>query len=125
MFEHSPTGNAVGEADMTNTAHGSDGSGNGAGKKRSPEQGRPPSAVEILRLARAQFAELTGTQPESVSSFERAEDGWVVRVEVLELARVPDTMSLLATYEVMLGPDGELTTYKRVRRYERGKADPT
>ncbi|MEU0395913.1 gas vesicle protein [Streptomyces sp. NPDC006208] len=85
----------------------------------------PPTAVEVLRLARSQLAELTGMQPESVSSFARTEDGWVLEVEVLELARVPDTTSLLATYEVVLGPDAELTTYRRVRRYERGKADPS
>ena len=61
---------------------------------------------------------------ESVSSFEQTEDGWTLEVEVLELARVPDTMSLLASYQVELDPQGELTGYRRVRRYERGRADP-
>lgn len=82
-----------------------------------------PGPMEVLRAARAQLAELTGMATESVSSFEQAEDGWLLRTEVLELARVPDTMSLLATYEVELGPHGELTGYRRVRRYERGRAD--
>ncbi|MEU6096336.1 gas vesicle protein [Streptomyces sp. NPDC047079] len=82
-----------------------------------------PSTMEVLRQARAQFTELTGLAAESVSSFERTEDGWTVHIEVLELARVPDTMSLLASYEVDLATDGELTGYRRVRRYERGRAD--
>ncbi|MFF9779129.1 gas vesicle protein [Streptomyces sp. NPDC013978] len=83
-----------------------------------------PSPMQVLRHARTQLAELTGMAPESVSSFEQTEDGWTLEVEVLEIARVPDTMSLLASYRVELDPAGELTGYRRVRRYERGRADP-
>ncbi|MFD7133499.1 gas vesicle protein [Streptomyces sp. NPDC059894] len=82
-----------------------------------------PTPMEILREARGQLAELTGMTAESVSSFERTEDGWSLEVEVLELERVPDTMSLMASYEVELDPQGQLTGYRRVRRYERGRAD--
>ncbi|WP_189858267.1 gas vesicle protein GvpO [Streptomyces poonensis] len=81
------------------------------------------SPMEVLRHARSQLTELTGMVPESVSSFEQTEDGWALEVEVLELARVPDTMSLMASYLVELDPNGELTGYRRVRRYERGRAD--
>lgn len=83
-----------------------------------------PGPVAVLRCAREQLAELTGQTVESVSSFERTEEGWDLAVEVLELVRVPDTMSLLATYNVTLDPQGDLTGYRRVRRYERGRADP-
>ncbi|MDX3242023.1 gas vesicle protein [Streptomyces sp. ME18-1-4] len=82
-----------------------------------------PRPVEVLREARAQLAELTGMTAESVSSFAQTEDGWSLDVEVLELERVPDTMSLMATYQVELDPEGQLTGYRRVRRYERGRAD--
>ncbi|MFE9675019.1 gas vesicle protein [Streptomyces sp. NPDC006259] len=82
-----------------------------------------PSPMDVLREARAQLAELTGMTAESVSSFAQTEDGWSLEVEVLELERVPDTMSLMATYEVELDPEGRLTGYRRVRRYERGRAD--
>lgn len=82
-----------------------------------------PGPMEVLRQARAQFTELTGLTAESVSSLERTEDGWAIEIEVLELARVPDTMSLLAGYRVDVAVDGELTGYRRVRRYERGRAD--
>jgi hypothetical protein len=83
-----------------------------------------PGPMVVLRGAREQLAELTGMTPESVSSFERTDDGWLLEVEVLELARVPDTMSLLASYEVQLDPQGELTGYRRLRRYERGRSEP-
>ena len=85
--------------------------------------GHRPRPMEVLREARAQFAELNGMSPESVTSFEQTEDGWSLEVEVLELARVPDTMSLMASYQVELGPEGDLTGYRRLRRYERGRAD--
>ncbi len=85
---------------------------------------RRPSPIELLRQARGQLAELTGMEAESVSSFEQTEEGWSLEVEVLELERVPDTMSLMASYHVELDPEGQLTGYRRVRRYERGRADP-
>ncbi|MBC2903082.1 gas vesicle protein [Streptomyces cupreus] len=82
-----------------------------------------PTPTEVLRQARAQLTELTGMTAETVSSFERSEDGWTLEIEVLELARVPDTMSLLAGYRVDLDRQGQLTGYRRVRRYERGRSD--
>ncbi|MGC0336622.1 gas vesicle protein [Streptomyces sp. SLBN-8D4] len=86
-------------------------------------ENRRPKPMEVLREARAQLAELTGMTAENVSSFEQTEDGWELEIEVLELTRVPDTMSLMATYQVELDPEGQLTGYRRVRRYERGRAD--
>lgn len=82
-----------------------------------------PSPMEVLRQARGQLAELTGMEAESVSSFEQTEEGWALEVEVLELERVPDTMSLMASYQVELDSQGQLTGYRRVRRYERGRSD--
>ncbi|WP_406385009.1 gas vesicle protein GvpO [Streptomyces sp. NBC_01618] len=42
------------------------------------------------------------------------EDGWCV--VVLESPRIPDTTSLVASYEVQLDRDGELMGCRRVRR---------
>ncbi|WP_326599830.1 gas vesicle protein GvpO [Streptomyces sp. NBC_01803] len=80
-------------------------------------------ALDVIRTAGAEFAELTGLRAEAVTRFERDADGWVLETEVTELARVPDTMSLMATYEVTTDPDGGITGYRRVQRYERGRAD--
>ncbi|MFJ3036478.1 gas vesicle protein GvpO [Streptomyces tendae] len=89
----------------------------------SSQESRRPKPMEVLREARAQLAELTGMTAESVSSFEQTEEGWALEVEALELERVPDTMSLMASYQVELDDEGQLTGYRRVRRYERGRAD--
>lgn len=104
------------EGSSADTAHGSRDHDNRAAARR-------PRPMEVLSEARAQFAELTGLTPESITTFEQTEDGWSLEIEVLELARVPDTMSLMASYEVDLDTEGQLTGYRRRRRYERGRAD--
>ncbi len=96
---------------------------NDSGPAESTTERKKPKPMQVLRQAREQLAELTGMEAESVSSFEQTSEGWALEVEVLELERVPDTMSLMASYQVELDPDGDLTGYRRVRRYERGRAD--
>ncbi|MGV9390923.1 gas vesicle protein GvpO [Streptomyces olivaceus] len=113
---------------MSNTKNTSNSQGSQQSSRKSQEshgsqESRRPKPMEVLREARAQLAELTGMTAESVSSFEQTEDGWALEVEVLELERVPDTMSLMASYQVELDAEGQLTGYRRVRRYERGRAD--
>ena len=70
-----------------------------------------------------QITELTGKDPEGVSGVEPSDDGWRVTVEVVEDRRIPSSTDLLATYEIELAPDGELVSYRRVRRYARGRGD--
>jgi hypothetical protein len=70
-----------------------------------------------------QITELTGKEPEGVTGVERGDDGWVVGVEVVEDRRVPSSTDILATYEIELDMDGELMSYRRVRRYPRGRGD--
>jgi uncharacterized protein YuzE len=70
-----------------------------------------------------QITELTGKQPEGVTAVDRGEDGWVVGVEIVEDRRVPSSSDILAIYEIELDMDGELMSYRRVRRYQRGRGD--
>ncbi|MEU9760470.1 gas vesicle protein [Streptomyces sp. NPDC047985] len=60
---------------------------------------------------------------EGVCAVRRTEHGWCVAVDVLEVPRIPDTTSLLATYEVELDETGRPAEYRRIRRYQRGAAD--
>ncbi|MCT2594755.1 gas vesicle protein [Streptomyces sp. N2-109] len=91
-----------------------------ASPKRSSHQGGPEDAA---RRACRGLSRLIGHRTEGVSAVRRAEEGWRVHVDVLEVQRVPDTTSLLATYEVELNTRGELTQYRRIRRYRRGASD--
>jgi Gas vesicle synthesis protein GvpO len=47
--------------------------------------------------------------------------GWRVIVEVVETRRIPDSADILATYLAEIGGDGELVSYRRLRRYLRGR----
>lgn len=91
-----------------------------------PKADRPPrrtGAAEAAGRAREGLAALITHPAEGVSAVCRVEDGWRVSVDVVEVARIPDTTSLLATYEVDIDERGELREYRRVRRYRRGSAD--
>ncbi|MFC9547759.1 gas vesicle protein [Streptomyces sp. SID9913] len=86
------------------------------------------SGVRNARDAAQRAAELLSGlirhRLEGVSAVSRDEDdGWTVHVDVLEVPRIPDTTSLLATYEVGLDPDGDLLRYRRIARYRRGAQD--
>jgi hypothetical protein len=47
--------------------------------------------------------------------------GWCVIVEVVETRRIPDSADILATYQAEVDDDGELVSYRRLRRYNRGR----
>ena len=44
-------------------------------------------------------------------------------VEVVEVSRIPDSADILAVYDVRLDADGDLISYRRLRRYARGQLD--
>jgi hypothetical protein len=77
----------------------------------------------LVRRAREHAGELLGVQPESVSGFEQRDGSFVVSVEVVEVRRVPDSTDVLASYELMLDENGELTGFERRRRYRRAQVD--
>jgi Gas vesicle synthesis protein GvpO len=81
------------------------------------------TAAKAGQAALRQIAELTGKESEGVTGVEPADDGWVVGVEVVEDRRIPSSTDILATYETELDMDGELVSYRRVRRYPRGRGD--
>ena len=95
------------------------------------ESGKKLSLPQLAGRARQQMEELFGKPVESVSSFEHSNGdgdgngkGWTVTLELLELERIPDTTSLLGTYEATFDDDGNLLGAKRLRRYPRNQSDP-
>ncbi|MFF3000685.1 gas vesicle protein [Streptomyces sp. NPDC057950] len=92
----------------------------GTGDTRKPVK---RSAAWAMRCAAGQLEELLGRTPESVSAIRPTEDGWEADVEVLELERIPETTSVLASYRVTLSARGELLAYEQTRRYTRGQID--
>ncbi|MDT0382091.1 gas vesicle protein [Streptomyces sp. DSM 42041] len=84
--------------------------------------GRTPIAV-AMRKAASQLSELLGSAPDSVSAIQPKGEGWSAHVEVVEIERVPDTTSVMATYRVELDKKGDLLGYERTHRYARGQID--
>lgn len=78
--------------------------------------------AEAARLGMRQIADFTGRSPEGVTSVEPAENGWFVEVEVLEDKHIPSSSDILGLYEVVIDQEGALESYRRLRRYARGRA---
>lgn len=81
------------------------------------------TAGEAIRAAGRQLAELLGGEADSVSALKASDDGWTADVEVVEIERIPDTTSVMASYRVQLDAWGRLVGYERVRRYAKGQID--
>ena len=81
------------------------------------------SAREMTQSAMEALRDLTGYEPESATGLQWDGDAWLVTIEVCELRRIPNTTDLIATYVVQLDGDGNLSGYKRTRRYPRGQAE--
>lgn len=92
--------------------------------RRTPAKaGSVSTAAEAAHAAAESLADLIDHRVDGTASVSRVEDGWCVGVDVVEVPRIPDTTSLMATYEVQLGADGELRGYRRARRYRRCDTD--
>jgi hypothetical protein len=85
--------------------------------------GQVRTARDAARAALRQILELTDKQPESITGVQRTRDGWSVCFEVVEDRRIPSSADILATYESTVDPDGELMSFRRVKRYSRGRGD--
>ena len=79
--------------------------------------------TKAVAYARQYLQELVGQTPESVSGLSRAEAGWKVKLDVVELERVPRSTDVMASYEVELDESGELLGYRRVGRFYRNQVD--
>ena len=81
------------------------------------------SGREAIQQAREQLEEMMGRPVEAVLGMERDEHGWMVTVQVVELARIPNSTDVLGSYAVSVDDDGEVVGYRRTRRYHRSQAD--
>ncbi|MEV6862957.1 gas vesicle protein GvpO [Streptosporangium subroseum] len=87
------------------------------------KRSRDLSAMSAGEVGQRHIAALTGRSSEGVTQVQPAEDGWVVQVEVVEDRRVPSSGDILALYEAEMDMEGNLLSYRRLRRYRRGRGD--
>lgn len=81
------------------------------------------SAKELTEAATSTIVDLTDQEPETVAGMEWDGEAWRVQVDVVEVARIPNTTDVLATYEVRLDDEGTLLGYARTRRFTRGHVE--
>ena len=95
----------------------SPGRSDGSGSRQAPP------LRQLVASARQQLEEVIGRPVSGVLGFEPADGGWQITLEVVELQRIPETTSILGCYVARLDDDGELTEYRRIRRYNRSQPD--
>ena len=81
--------------------------------------------MEIVALgewAKRQLAEVTGLKPVAVTGIAKDNDAWHVRVDMLEMTRIPISTDVLGDYEVLLTEDGVMLKFERRRTRLRGEA---
>lgn len=92
-------------------------------RSRSSRVSSGMTAADAATAGMRQIIQLTGKEPEGITGVEPSDDGWVVGVEVVEDRRVPSSADILATYQAEIDSEGDLASYRRVRRYSRAKGD--
>jgi hypothetical protein len=106
-----------------------DGAAGGRRQAAGPDErparrgGSAMTARQAAEAAWRQIAEFTSKPVQGITEVQRADDGWLVGVEVVEDRRIPSSADILASYRTALDADGELVSYRRVRRYARGRGD--
>jgi hypothetical protein len=98
-------------------------SSDGSSSSKARSNGKV-TAAKVVRHAQQQMQELTSQPVEGVRGVRRDDDGgWEVVVEVLELRRIPESTDVLGSYFMRLDENGEVTEFRRVRRYHRNAVE--
>jgi hypothetical protein len=110
--DRSDRDDTTGEDDISTDQDRSDGSG---GRKRF-------KPLQLAQLAAKQLQQISGRPVNGVTGLERADEGWRVSVDLVEISRIPPSTDVLGSYEVVVDDDGDLLRYERIRRFIRGQA---
>ena len=107
------------------TSKRSSGSSSSRSSKSGGSKNGHVSAAQVARHAREQMRELTGHPVEGVLAVSRSDNGggWEVTVQVVELQRIPSSTDVLGAYELSLDQNGEVSEYRRTRRYYRNQVE--
>ena len=77
--------------------------------------------TDVLERAKKQLASSTGLKPEGAIRAFKADEGWHVGVEMLEMTRIPTSTDVLGDYDVLLAEDGSMLRFQRKRTRLRGE----
>ncbi len=76
--------------------------------------------IELREKIIPEITQLLKKEPESISSVEETEDGWIIHCDVLEKKSVPETFDLLKIFEFRLNQNAKITGFKEIKKIRRG-----
>jgi hypothetical protein len=79
------------------------------------------SVFDVVEDAKRQMSSITGLVPDTISEFDRADEGWKLHIDMLEHRSIPRTQDLLSSFEVELDELGQITRWRRTGRFTRGQ----
>ncbi|MBI5235173.1 MAG: gas vesicle protein [Deltaproteobacteria bacterium] len=71
------------------------------------------SMGDVIIKARSEMKRLTGLEAASTVKTVKDESGWRLLVEMIEKRSIPDSMDILATYEILMDDNGNLMEFNR------------
>ena len=77
--------------------------------------------MNLAERAKEQLAEVTGFSPVAAVGGFKDEEGWHISVDVLEMARLPESTDIIGTYVVTLDPEGNMVKFEKKRARLRGE----
>jgi len=81
-------------------------------------------ATEMKNLAeraKEQLAEVTGFSPVAAVGGFKDDEGWHISVDMLEMARLPESTDIIGTYVVSLDLEGNMVKFEKKRARLRGE----
>ena len=78
---------------------------------------------QAIKKARTELHDMIGLEISSTIGAVPEEDGWKVSLEAVEKRSIPDSMDILAIYEVKINSDGEVAEFNRVKMRKRIDTD--
>jgi len=78
--------------------------------------------TELAKRARQQLSEVTGFKPVAAVGSYRDAEGWHITVDMLEMARLPESTDVLGTYVVSLDEEGNMLKFEKKRARLRGES---
>jgi hypothetical protein len=80
-------------------------------------------ADRVGALALKKLTSLTGLAPSSLVGLVKEDDGWKVTIEMVEKKSIPESLDILASYDVWLDGNGDLKGFTRSRLRRRSDTD--
>ena len=78
--------------------------------------------MSLAERAKEQLAEVTGFSPAAAVGGFKDEEGWHITVDMLEMARLPESTDIIGTYAVTLDLEGNMVKFEKKQSRMRGES---